>query len=109
MPGSIRPQGNLLFVKEFANLLSTAPTSVGGNTTSDQTFTVNGVLPNDYLNCQYSGVQTTGVFVVNVRVTAANTVVITFANITASPATPGNLAYGFVWGRPEAPLPIDAT
>jgi len=64
-----------------------SPSSVGANTTAEQTFTVNGLLTSDYVNVTKPTTQA-GLGIVNARVSAANTLAITFANATASPIVP---------------------
>jgi len=108
MPGTTLPRGNVLYTKLFAT--SITPTQVGANTTSAQSFTIQGVAVGDYINCSSSAAQTTGILTGNCRVTAANTVEIQFVNVTGGGLTPVAGTYGFVWGRSENnPLPSDAT
>lgn len=104
MPSSTIPRGNILYTKLFA--LSLAPTALSANTTGEQSFTIIGVQPGDYINGQSVFAQTAGIFVANVRVVAVNTVNIQFANITGGSLTPVSGMYGFIWGRPEN-LPLD--
>ncbi len=108
MPGSTIPRGNILYSKQFAATLT--PVAVGANTTAEQNFTIQGLQVGDYLNCQCAGVQTAGISVANVRVSAPNTATLAFNNATAGSLTPASTVYGFIWGRPEnLPLPTDAT
>lgn len=71
------------------------PTSVGANTTSEQTVTVAGLSTSDivYLN---KPSHTTGLIVGNVRVSAANTLAVTFANVTAAPIDAASETYKLV-------------
>lgn len=59
------------------------PASVGAATTAEQTFTVAGLQVGDmvYVN---KPANTPGLGIVNCRVSAANTLAITFANVTAA-------------------------
>lgn len=108
MPSSTIPRGNVLYTTIFSTTLT--PTQVSGATTAEQSFTILGLLPGDYLACQFQGVQTAGLSVANVRVSAANTATLAFNNATASPATPASGVYGFIWGRPEnLPVPANAS
>lgn len=106
MPGTMIPRGNIVNSVLFSTTLT--PASVAANTTADQTFTIQGVRPGDYINGQSAVAQTTGVFITNVRVTANDTIAITFANVTAGGVVPVSGVYGFIWGRPEfLPLPAN--
>jgi hypothetical protein len=71
------------------------PASVSANTTSEQTFTVTGLTTSDivYLN---KPTHTTGLGVVNARVSAANTLAVTFMNNTAAPIDAGSETYKLV-------------
>jgi len=70
------------------------PTSVPANTTSEQTVTILNVASNDFVAVSKS-THTTGLGIVNVRVSAANTVAITFMNNTGSPIDPPEETYTF--------------
>lgn len=71
------------------------PTSVGANTTSEQTVTVAGLSTSDivYLN---KPSHTTGLIIGNVRVSADNTLSVTFANVTAAPIDAASETYKLV-------------
>jgi len=62
------------------------PASVAANTTAEQTFTVTGLLPSDYVYA--NGSFQNGVGIVNVRVSAPDTLAIRFSNNTAGALTP---------------------
>jgi len=64
-----------------------SPTSVANATTAEQTFTVKGLLVGDYVNVTKPTTQA-GLGLVNSRVSAADTLAITFANTTAATITP---------------------
>lgn len=98
-------RGNISQTKVFSTTLT--PASVAANITAEQNFTIAGLLPGDYLNCQCIGAQTAGISVANVRITAANVATIAFNNSTAGALVPAAVTYGFVWGRPEY-LPLDS-
>jgi hypothetical protein len=57
------------------------------NTTAEQTFTVNGLLAGDFVSCNKPTAQA-GLGIVGCRVSAANTLAITFSNNTAGAITP---------------------
>jgi hypothetical protein len=71
---------------------SLTPTSVGANSTSEQTFTVTGLSTADkvFLN---GPAPTSGVVPVHARVSAANTLKVVFANVTAGSLTPAAGTY----------------
>ncbi len=104
-------RGNIAQTKLFAAALGpTAPASVAANITAPQTFTIQGVLPGDYINCQCATAQTPGISIANVRISAVNTITVDFNNSTAGGLVPVAGPYGFIWGRPESlPLGSDAT
>jgi hypothetical protein len=104
-------RGNIAQTKVFATSLGpTAPASVAANITAPQTFTIRGVKPGDYINCQCATAQTAGISIANVRVSAVDTIIVDFNNSTAGALVPVAGPYGFVWGTPESlPLGTDAT
>ena len=68
------------------------PTSVPANSTSEQTISIGGVASNDFVTIIKPS-HTTGLGIVNVRVSAKDTVAITFMNTTGSPIDPGSEIY----------------
>lgn len=84
--------------KRVFKLTATVTASaVSANTTSEQTFTVAGVLvASDVVIGVSKPTHQAGLGIVGWRVTADNTVAITFMNNTASPITPTSLTYTFV-------------
>lgn len=68
------------------------PASVSANTTSEQTFTVTGIKTDDmiYIN---KPTHTAGLGIVNARVSAKDTIEITFMNATGSPIDPPSEDY----------------
>lgn len=65
-----------------------SPAQVAANTTAEQTFTVPGlVVATDYVSANKPTAQA-GLGIVGARVSAADTIAITFSNNTASPITP---------------------
>lgn len=65
-----------------------SPAIVAANTTAEQTFTVPGVAASDMLVEVNKPTAQAGLGIAGVRVTAANTVGITFSNNTAAGITP---------------------
>lgn len=79
-------------------------TSVAANTTSEQTFTVPGITPLDYktpreLVFVTKPSHSTGLGIVNARISAANTLAITFMNTTAGAIDPSAETYFIVTVR----------
>jgi hypothetical protein len=86
MPGpSDIPRGNI----QLAMLLNLtiSPAQVAINTTVEQTFTLQGLQLGDIVAVTKPTTQA-GLGIVNSRVTAANTIGITFVNATAGTITP---------------------
>lgn len=72
------------------------PASVAGATSAEQTFTVNGLGVNDIPLAVIKPTATAGVGIVGFRVTAANTLGITFMNATAGAIDPPSETYKIV-------------
>lgn len=70
--------GNL--VKNAVISVALTPVAVAQATTAEQTFTVNGLLLGDHVSVSKITAQA-GLGIVNARVSAANTLAITFCNI----------------------------
>lgn len=68
------------------------PTAVAANTTSEQTFTVTGLTANDIVTVNKPSHQT-GLGIVNCRASAADTLAITFANVTGASIDPSSETY----------------
>ena len=77
--------GNL--VKQSVISVTLSPALIVLNTTAEQTFTVNGLLAGDFVSCNKPTAQA-GLGIVGCRVSAANTLAITFSNNTGSSITP---------------------
>ena len=77
--------GNL--VKQSVINVTLSPALIVLNTTAEQTFTVNGLLPGDMVLVNKPTAQA-GLGIVGSRVSAANTLAITFSNNTAASITP---------------------
>jgi len=86
MPGSSDiPTGNIQNI--FLLQATLSPAAVVSVTAPEQTFTVNGLLVGDFVNVQKPTAQA-GLGIAGSRVTAANTLGITFVNPTAGDITP---------------------
>lgn len=73
---------------EFTFTQGAAPSSVTNATTSNQTFTVNGLKTTDFIMDVSKPTNQSGLFIAAYQVTAANTLQITYGNCSASPITP---------------------
>ena len=68
------------------------PATVAANISAEQTFTVTGLTTGDTVEINPPGA-TAGIVVAGVRVSAANTLAITWGNLTAAPLTPTGGVY----------------
>lgn len=92
------PRGNIN--KLMVVSVALTPSAVSANTTAQQTFTVPGVLATDVVIAVEKPSHQAGLGVVGARVTAADTVGITFSNNTGAGITPNAAeTYDFVIGR----------
>lgn len=99
MPGS-----GIVFYGFCATQLLMNPGAISGNTASELTFTLPGLLTSDVVISVVKPTLTAGLDIGNTRVSATNTVAITFQNSTASPIDPPAENYTFVIFRPEKTL-----
>lgn len=90
--------GTGAWTKRLFKLTATCtPSAVSANTTSEQTFTVTGVaVATDAVIGVSKPDHQTGLGIVGWRITADDTVAVTFANVSASPITPNSLTYTFI-------------
>lgn len=80
-----------------------SPALVAANTTAEQSFTVPGVRASDVCIDVTKPTAQAGLGIVGFRVSAENTVAITFSNNTASGITPtASQVYQFVILRPDS-------
>ena len=94
--------GNL--VKQSVISVTLSPALIVLNTTAEQTFTVNGLLPGDHVTCNKPTAQA-GLGIVGCRVSAANTLAITFSNNTAASITPtAGQTYLVLVARPDSTI-----
>lgn len=95
---SMIPRGNINELQIVSVALT--PSAVSANTTAQQTFTVTGVKVGDVVVAVEKPSHQAGLGIVGARVTAANTVGITFSNNTGAGITPtAGETYDFVIAR----------
>lgn len=80
-------------VQTFAVTMN--PAAVSANTTSEQTFTITGIATTDRLIINKPS-YTAGLIVGNVRCSAANTMAVTFGNLTGVAIDPPSESYRVV-------------
>lgn len=93
--------GSGSWTKQVQRITATlSPSAVSANTTAEQSFTVSGVLvaTDDCIGVR-KPTQQNGLGIVNARVTADNTVAVTFSNNTGGSITPtASESYAFfIW------------
>lgn len=96
--------GGIPFYGFCATQLLMNPGVVGANTAAELTFTLPGLLTSDVVMSVVKPTLTAGLDIGNTRVSANNTVAITFQNSTASPIDPPAETYTFIVFRPEKTL-----
>lgn len=95
---SMIPRGNINELQIVSVALT--PSAVSANTTAQQTFTVTGVKVGDVVVAVEKPSHQAGLGIVGARVTAADTVGITFSNNTGAGITPtAGETYDFVIAR----------
>lgn len=97
------PRGNIS--KMFAVSVTFDPASVATITVAEQTVTVKGVKVGDIVIAWNKPTTTTGVGVVNARVSAADTLALAFVNPTAGAVDAASETWTFVIARPEQTPP----
>jgi hypothetical protein len=89
----------------YYNVLA-SPSQVAANTSAEQTVTVAGLLANDIIVGVSKPTAQAGLGIVGARVSAANTLALTFVNATGSPITPtASEVYNVCVLRPAAAAP----
>ena len=107
MPGTLASGGNILYAFLIGPTLT--PVSVAANTTAEQTFNIPGLQLYDNVAGYLLAVQTNGIGISNMRVSAPNTLQVGFSNSTAGALVPASGIYSICICRPESiPLPINA-
>lgn len=92
--------GNLLSFGVISVTLS--PALIAANTSAEQTFTVPGLKVGDFVDVNKPTAQA-GLAIFGERVSAADTLAITFGNFTGSGITPtASQVYLVRWARPES-------
>jgi hypothetical protein len=87
---------------QYLMSVTLSPSAVSANTSAEETFSVNGLLVGDFVQVNKPTAQA-GLAIVGQRVSANNTLAITFGNFTASPITPtASQAYTILVSRPMA-------
>lgn len=74
------------------------PVAVAANTIAEQTFTVTGLTTLDHVSINKPSL-TAGIGIVNARVSAADTLAVTFINNTGAPVDPPSETYTIVSTR----------
>jgi hypothetical protein len=91
--------GNL--PKQAVISVTLSPSAVSANTSAEQTFTVNGLEAGDHVSVNKPSAQA-GLGIVGMRVSAVNTLAITFGNFTGSSITPtASEVYKVLLSRPD--------
>jgi hypothetical protein len=104
---TLLPRGNIQRV--FALGPTLTPVGVATVTTAEQTFTVPGLNVGDLVVTVNRPNNTpAGVGITNARVSAANTLALTFVNPTAGSVTPGAGVYSIIIARPDQPNNLPA-
>jgi len=83
------------------------PAEVATITTAEQTFTVAGLKTGDFVSVNSPSL-VAGVALSNARVSAANTLALTFVNPTAAGVTPAAGSYKILVVRPEGGTPANS-
>ena len=97
LTGNLSIGGGTSLKKHVRYIPSLTPVAVAANTSAEQTFTVSGLLGSGFDVVIVNGpAPTAGTGIVNVRVSADNTLAITFANFTAGSLTPAAGNYNLV-------------
>ena len=97
-------RGNILYDSMLQVTLT--PVSVAASTAVEQTFTIPGLLINDFLDINCNVAQTAGISIGNVRVSAVNTAAIEFSNSTAGALVPAAGVYNINVTRAETGIPL---
>ena len=97
--------GNVLNARIVSITLD--PAALGTATSAEETFTVNGVKVGDLVFINKPSA-TAGVGIVGARVSAENTIGITFMNATAATVNPASETYSLIVFRPEGSPPAAA-
>lgn len=106
MPSTTLGRGNILASSILGPTLT--PVAVAGSTAAEQSFTIAGLQTSFFVNLISQGAQTAGIGIVNVRVSATNTLTVEFSNSTAGTLTPVAGVYLMCVDDPEPDiLPVN--
>jgi len=98
---SMIPRGNLSKLEVLS--LTLTPSAVSANTSAEQTFTVPGLLTTDVVIGVSKPTTQAGLGIVGYRISAANTLAITFGNFSAGSITPtASQVYQVTIARPDS-------
>lgn len=86
MPGTTIGRGNILY--DWLVGPSLTPVAVAQNASAEQNFTIKGLLVGDCVDINSQAAQTAGIGIVNVRVSATDTLTVEFNNSTGGSLTP---------------------
>lgn len=92
VPGSLSIGSGTQLTKAVVYTPSLTPTAVGANTSVEQTYTVTGLTTGDTVTVNHAG-HVAGLVIGSARVSASNTLAITWANVTSGPLTPTSGTY----------------
>lgn len=104
MPGTTLPRGNVLY--SFLAVPILTPVAVAQNTSAEQAFTIPGLKAGDFVSVNLNAAQTAGISIGNSRVSAADTLQISFSNSTSGSLTPAAGVHYLDIKRPESFLNI---
>jgi len=103
--GSSLPYGNVKNVFMLTPALTFTPATIAGTTGSEVTCTVNGVILGDFVDISKPTEQSY-IGIGNVRVSAVNTLAITFTNTSTGTVTPtASEVYTVLVFRPDSTTP----
>ena len=118
MPGTTIARGNEIYdfiiapstLGLVAGTLVWSATTVGATTTAELTATIPGLVVGDLCDLYLNTAMTTGLQIANVRVSANNTLAVTWVNSTGGSLTVPTGVWSMNITRPEAPsnLPLNA-
>jgi len=100
MPGTMIPRGNI--VAHWLVNATLTPVAVSANSTTEQSFTVGGLIPGDFVSVNTVTAQTANVEIHTARVVTANTLILAFSNSTGGALTPVAGSYRLLISRPES-------
>jgi hypothetical protein len=95
-PATPNPVTETVLTKVKRYTVSINPASIAAATSAEQTFTVTGLEVGDIVVAVNKPTATAGVGIVNMRVSAANTLALTFMNATAGAVDPAAENYEIV-------------